>query len=186
VEKLGWDLTTENDLETDQFDTHRSVYAAIYSGKDVVGSFRAIKADAPYLAKTVFPQLATTRPYPVRSDYWEISRFGAWPGSHFLGVSSLLYALMFRFALMHQAKSLVAVTDLIHERYLTKRAIRTRRFGSPVNFPCERHPKGFTLVAGEILVRDQSKIHLANMLSYLDGVTVNDTTLVLGRSRLQA
>ena len=58
------------------------------------------------------------RPYPRRSDYWEISHFGVLREHKTLGLG--LYAIMFSFADMVNARALVAVTDLGHERLLSK------------------------------------------------------------------
>ena len=81
---------------TNQFDGPDATYCALTVAGRVVGGFRAIRCDRPYLGVTLFPQLATTRSYPLRSDYWEISQFGVLRDHKNLGVG--LYAIMFGFA----------------------------------------------------------------------------------------
>ena len=114
VDYLGWKLTLDQHGEVDQFDTDQTLYAALYCEKRLIGSFRAIRSDQPYLAETVFPALATTRSYPKRADVWEISRFGVFPDSNAKFASDVLYATMFHFALMRRAKALVAVLSAGH------------------------------------------------------------------------
>lgn len=186
VDHLGWDLQTKEQREVDQFDTPHALYAKLVIAGKICGTFRAIRCDHPYLAESIFPQLATTRSYPELSNVWEISRFGVWPTSEARHHANILYALMFQFGLMRQARALVAVTDLIHERYLAQRGIRTRRYGKPQ--PCGTDVRGrpLTLVAGEIPIERQDETALRDLLSSLNGVTINDQTLVLGRSRVQA
>lgn len=186
VDLLKWDLQTSQNREEDAYDHAAAHYAVLQCDMEIVGGFRAIRTDKPYLAKGVFPQLATLKDYPCRPDVWEISRFGVAPSSHYLKTAARLYALMFQFALMHNARSLVAVTDLVHERYLLKRNIRTRRFGLPQQFATGARFGKFQLVAGEIPISEQDPIHLQNLMSNLNGVSIDDKALVLGRSRLQA
>lgn len=187
VDRLNWDLSiTPDGREEDSFDTSDATYAVLFVDERIIGTFRAIRTDKPYLAMGVFPELASVKAYPKRVDVWEISRFGALPAREYLTTAGVLYALMFKYALTRNIQSLVAVTDLVHERYLAKQHIRTRRFGIPVRFGNASSPARFNLVAGEIPIRDQDKLHLANLMSNLNGVPIDDKTLVLGRSRLQA
>jgi len=186
VDCLGWSLAVTGEQEIDEFDLPNTVYAALSADGGLVGSFRAIRADHPYLAERVFPDLATTRPYPKRPDVWEISRFGVMPGPDRRPAADVLYALMFQFALMRRAKALVAITDLFHERQLSHRGIRTRRYGKPKPYGFDRRNRPMTLVAGEIPVEGQDEARLRDLLSTLNGVTINDQTLVFGRTRIQA
>jgi N-acyl-L-homoserine lactone synthetase len=186
VDKLKWSLQTTNQLERDSFDESDCVYAAVYKNGKVVASFRAIRTDKAYLAEVIFPSLAVTRNYPKTPTSFEISRFGVWPDESAAQTANILYGLMFHFALWRRLKSLVAVTDLFHERYLARLKIRTRRFGLPQVFEQETDGKSFKLVAGEIPIALQSDIHLQAILAYLNGVTINDDTLVFGRQSVSA
>jgi N-acyl-L-homoserine lactone synthetase len=186
VDKLKWSLKTDEQLERDAFDDSDCIYAAVYKNGHVVASFRAIRTDKTYLAEAVFPSLAVTRNYPKTASSFEISRFGVWPDAEAAQTANILYGLMFHFALWRRLKSLVAVTDLFHERYLARLKIRTRRFGLPQIFEQEADGKSFKLVAGEIPIALQSDIHLQAILAYLNGVTINDDTLVFGRQSVSA
>lgn len=186
VDYLGWNLNCNGHGEVDQFDTEQTLYAALYSDDQLIGSFRAIRSDQPYLAEIVFPALATTRTYPKRTDVWEISRFGVLTEGNSKFASDILYATMFHFALMRRAKALVAVTDLYHERHLTRLGIRTRRYGVPLQYGLDARGRPIFVVGGEIPVDAQDASNLRNLLSNLNGVSLNDQTLVFGRSRIQA
>jgi N-acyl-L-homoserine lactone synthetase len=186
VDNLGWALETQGQLEADEFDRAEATLAVLKSDGEILGIFRAIRTDRPYLAETIFPSLATTRGYPKRPDVWEISRFGVMPGSRGRAAANMLYALMFQFALIRRAKSLVAVTDLFHERYLSVLGIRTRRYGKPQNYTTSTSNDPLQLVAGEIAMRLQDETSLYRLLSNLNGVQIDDKTLVLGRRSLQA
>lgn len=186
IDQLGWELKTQHQCEVDEFDTTHALYARLIISDKICGAFRAIRCDQKYLAQSVFPQLATTRSYPELANVWEISRFGVWPNKHARHHADMLYALMFQFGLMRQARALVAVTDLFHERYLSRRGIRTRRYGKPQLCGADNRGRPLTLVAGEIPIERQDETALRDLLSTLNGVTINDQTLVLGRSRVQA
>ena len=186
IDHLGWNLKTKEQCEVDQFDTAHALYVKLAIAGKICGTFRAIRCDHRYLAESIFPQLATTRAYPELSNVWEISRFGVWPTSDARHHADILYALMFQFGLMRQARALVAVTDLFHERYLARRGIRTRRYGKPQLCGTDVHGRPLTLVAGEIPVERQDETALRDLLATLNGVTIHDQTLVLGRSRIQA
>jgi N-acyl-L-homoserine lactone synthetase len=185
VDKLGWALSVDGQFEVDEFDVPRTCFVALWQQDKIVGAFRAIRTDLPYLAEKVFPGLAVTRSYPKTSQSYEVSRFGIEPCSNREMVASTLYALMFHFALIRRAKSLVAVTDLFHERYLSQRNIRTRRFGPPITYT-QQDSRGFKLVAGEIPIASQNQESLHRILSSLNGVHIHDETLVFGRQGISA
>lgn len=186
IDTLGWCLVPQEQLEIDEFDHQYAVYATLRRNNEIVGSFRAIRADRPYLAENVFPELAVTRPYPKTANCYEISRFGVWPDKTANESAGKLYALMFHFALFRRLKSLIAVTDLFHERYLLQKKIRTRRFGVPQLFHPQLDARGFKLVAGEIPIAKQEEVYLQALLANLNGVTIHDDTLVFGRQSVSA
>ena len=98
VGELGWQLTLSNGQEKDQFDVETTVHCALLAHDEIVGCFRAIRADRPYLASVVFKDLAEFRTYPSRADMWEISRFGVASAVARFATARVLYGLMFHFA----------------------------------------------------------------------------------------
>lgn len=170
VDRLGWSLNVSGAREIDQFDTDHAVYCAVYKGAELVGCFRAISARHPYLARTVFPELAQFCAYPTHSDVWEISRLG------FLADQDpesgrIVYAAMFLFARLVKARSLVALVDLCHERLLRRLGIRTRRFGEPQVIGEDRSGRTLRGVAGEIPMQGQGA-GIQELLSLLTQVEV--------------
>ena len=185
VDRLGWELTVEDGRERDQFDTDAAVHCALFEGRQVIGGFRAIRTDHDYLAQTVFPYLASLKPYPRQRNAWEISRFGVSPGG---GVRPALlnYALMFRFAHTRQAAILVAVANLQHERLLARFGVRTRRYGPPQVVGETEDGSPMLAVAGEIPVREQTGPRFSSLLEFAKDVEIDDEALVLGPARVSA
>lgn len=184
VDECGWSLPVCSDAEVDQFDTHDAVYCTLLQDELVVGGFRAIRCDKPYLARDVFPHLATTRPYPERADYWEISRFGVRRHQRKYGVA--LYAVMFHFGETRRAKALVAVADLGHERLLGKLGIRTRRYGPPVMLGDRHMAEPIQIVAGEIPLAEQDRSRLQFLRNSAESMEIRDDTLVWRPVRVSA
>ena len=175
VDRLGWSLTVDGDIERDEFDTPDAIYCLLCADGTVVGGFRSIPCNRPYLARIAFPQLATTRDYPERSDFWEISRFGMQPRRGRLGI--VLYSVMLRFAISRQARSLVAVADPQHERLLRSHGIRTRRYGPPQIIGVDRRGRALEAVAGEIPITSQAQ-SIEHLLDWAEPLEINDEALV--------
>jgi acyl homoserine lactone synthase len=184
VDDLGWALDVVGVEERDEFDTAAAVHCALMCNDVLVGAFRAIRCDEAYLSSLVFPQLASTRDYPTRQDCWEISRFGVRAGSgrH----ASVLYGVMLQFGWVRQARALVAVADLGHERLLRKLGIRTRRYGPPQIIGQSRAGAPIEAVAGEIPLTEQPANLRKSVDTLLSHVEISDATLVFGSQRLSA
>lgn len=186
VDRLGWDLKVSGDHEFDEFDDPNAIYAVIQDGEDIVAGFRALRSDGPYLARSVFPQLATERPYPQRSDCWEISRFGIDPDTGTTAIARANYSIMFRFALRRQANSLIAIADLAYERYLKTLGITTLRYGAPTVIGRDRQGHAMEVVAGEIPLAGQASPRFLSLLSLANSMEIKDETLVLGCEAVSA
>jgi N-acyl-L-homoserine lactone synthetase len=186
VDNLKWNLADKDGRERDQFDNPSAVHCAVFRNGNILAGFRIIRTDQPYLAETVFPQLANMAPYPKRHDVWEVSRFGVAPSEAGSMIARILYSLMFRFAHFHGATALVALTDLRHERFLTQIGIRTRRYGYPQAIGLDERGSPLFVVAGDIPIGNQRGSRFETILKLVDNVEINDETLVLGSSRLSA
>ncbi len=185
VDHLGWALQTRGDLEVDDFDRPETNYCAFYTNDILVGGFRAIRTDCEYLAQRVFPQLASIREYPRRRDVWEISRFGVLSEHACEQLSRLNYGLMFRFAYVRKATALVAIADLVYERYLRVIGIRTRRYGLPQVIGTNRFGHDLLCVAGEIPLEDQRQ-RIAALVALTNSIEVFDATLVRRSTAISA
>jgi N-acyl-L-homoserine lactone synthetase len=185
VDQCGWLLETIGDLERDQFDTWYTEHCLLFRGADLVGGFRAIRTDYPYLTQSVFPQLAVLR-FPNRRTVWEISRFGVLPTAAEARSTRLNYALMFRFAELRGAEALVAIADLTYERFLKRMNIRTRRFGPPQVIGLDRHGAPLTALAGEIPLNKSDNPDLGGFRDLGRKLEITDATYVLGRASISA
>lgn len=183
-QELGWALPTQKGVERDQFDTDNATYCALIHGTEIVGCFRAIRCDFPYLANTVFPHLATVKSYPSSADAIEISRLGVCHGHQ--AASALLYSLMVRFAFNRNTKRLVAIAELSHERLLNKIGLTTVRYGK-VNIVGYKDDGTWILaVAGEIPLPHEQSSRIRRFLQLTQQVDIIDETHVLGCERLSA
>lgn len=187
VDELGWDLNIVDGEERDQFDTDWALHCALRENGEVVGGFRFTPTTVPYLSREIFPQLASTRPFPVRADYAEVSRLGViGDGQQRFDRATQIYGLMLHAARMQQMNALVAVADLIYERFLRRIGIATRRYGHPQIVGTDRNGRDLRAVAGEIPISDQPAETMARLFSSLQNVEINDDAFLLGRQRLSA
>jgi acyl homoserine lactone synthase len=186
IDKLGWDLRAQGEVEMDEFDNENAVFCIVFRDGDVVGGFRAIQASNPYLARNVFASFASSQAYPTRPDYWEISRFGVMTDRDASLVARANYSVMFRFALKRQATALIAIADLAYERYLATLGIVTARYGQSEIIGHDRTGRPIEIVAGEIPLTGQASPRFLTLLSIANTMEINDETLVLGSDAISA
>ena len=141
VEKLGWQLRSENTLEYDQFDRDDTVYVVAHNPQgEVVGTARLLPTTRPYLLAEVFPHLLHGQPPPHSSEVWELSRFAAVDfsvesSSALAQLSSpvavgLLQASL-ECAAAHGAKRFITVSPLGVERLLRIAGFKAHRLAPP-------------------------------------------------------
>ena len=186
VDQYDWDVPARDGLETDEFDGGQTLYCAQFRNGELIGSFRAIRTDRPYMARDKFPFLAQTTDYPTRVDAYEITRFGVVNsvGQHEDALA--LYSAMFWFAHTRSAASLVAIADLTYERFLRTLGVRTARYGEPRVVGQTRGGTPIEAVAGEIPIHRQSGSRYQKLLSAIDNAEIDDETLVCGPERISA
>ena len=185
VDRQRWALTVDCDREVDDYDRRDTVHMALFDGDEICATFRATRTDRPYLSADVFGHLATAEGYPHRHDAWEISRFGI-SSSRVAGLAQINYGLMLWWALQVDVRSLVAVTELAHERLLRSIGIATRRYGRAgiVGWTADGRP--LRAVAGQIPVFQQRGDVLARLFQTLSDVEIVDAADVFGCCRLSA
>lgn len=128
VEKLGWELETQNGFELDQFDRPDTVYVVSQDETSSInGCARLLPTDRPYLLGEVFPQLLNGLPPPCSPDVWEISRFAtmdfnnqsaAADGQFSSEITVGLLQESIACAIAHGAKRLITVSPIGVERLL--------------------------------------------------------------------
>ena len=184
VRELGWALAAKESQERDEFDTDDAVYCVLSIDGRMVGCFRAISCDRPYLARTIFSHLATHTPFPTSADYVEISRFGVLGA--YRQVSILLYSLLMRFALERNARALVALAELSHERLLNRIGLPTRRYGDVQIVGHREDGQWILAVAGEIRIPENVPPAFKSLLELTKAMEIIDEASVFGRERLSA
>ncbi|MFN3656747.1 MAG: acyl-homoserine-lactone synthase [Pseudolabrys sp.] len=184
VKELGWSVPMQGGIERDQFDTSDAVYCALIEDGELIGSFRAISCTHPYLARTIFPHLATLESYPVSPDAAEISRLGVKSGRSTASV--LLYSLMIRFGVYTNASRLVALVELSHERLLNKIGLKTVRYGETQIVGFKDDGTWILGVAGEIPINAQESANLNRIIHLTREMEIRDETEIFGRQRLSA
>jgi N-acyl-L-homoserine lactone synthetase len=184
VRELGWALAVENGYERDEFDTDHAVYCALSADSQMIGCFRAIGCDRPYLAHTIFSHMATNRPFPRSADYIEISRFGVLAAHR--QASTVLYSLMVRFALARNAAALVALAELAHERLLNRIGLSTSRYGDVQTVGFHDDGRRILAVAGEIRIPRKPSPAVRALLELTQAMEISDEASIFGRERLSA
>ncbi|MCP4380189.1 MAG: GNAT family N-acetyltransferase [Hyphomicrobiales bacterium] len=186
VDSLGWDLTVIDGKECDEFDSGDALYCGVLADGEIVGCFRALRCDRPYLSKEKFQHLATYRNYPSHPFAWEISRFAVSEQSRNFEICLVNYALMFYLARQEGAVSLVAFCDISHERLLSRLGIVTERFGDPADIGEDGLGRPIRVVAGEIPVSKQNGHTYRKMMRLVETMEVVNGTAVVGRPRVSA
>ena len=142
VEKLSWDVPSQDGIEADQFDRPDTVYVV---GRDdqghVCGCARLLPTTRPYLLGEVFPQLLHGLAPPASPDVWELSRFAATdfnsqatsaPGKMSSEAAIALMHASLACAAEQGAKRLIMVTNIGVERLLRRAGFQAHRAGPPM------------------------------------------------------
>ncbi|WP_445361466.1 acyl-homoserine-lactone synthase [Microbulbifer sp. EKSA005] len=137
VERLGWDVTSCEGMEVDEFDDlNVSHIAMINEDEDVVGCWRALPTKGSYMLKDVFPQLLQGEDAPQQDEVWEISRFTVENNSSSKGANIVSSATLemvksfYYFGIEKNIKNYVLVTTVGCERILRLLGVKTRRMGA--------------------------------------------------------
>jgi len=184
VRELGWSLSVDSGHERDQFDTDDAIYCGLSIGGEMIGCFRAIGCERPYLAQTIFPHMATHKPFPTCAGYVEISRFGVVAAHRQAG--TVLYSLLIRFALARNAVGLVALAELNHERLLNRIGLPTSRYGNAQIVGFRDDGAWILAVAGEIPIPQEPTPALRALLSLTQFMEISDEASIFGCERLSA
>lgn len=141
VEKLGWQLSCDDGMESDQFDGPDTLYVIARSpAGQVIGGARLLPTTGRYLLADVFPQLLNGQPAPCSPELWELSRFAAADLDRVRAdqaqFSSPIAVGLLRAAIEaardRGARRLITVSPLGVERLLRKAGFRAHRAGPPV------------------------------------------------------
>ena len=186
VDGLGWDLTVVDGREVDEFDNADALHCLIRSEGEIVGYFRTIRTDRPYLAATKFPDLATRRPYPHSPVVWELSRIAVKSSERRFETALHLYSTMMQVVSSRGGVAICGFVDTNHERLFARAGLITERYGEPAVIGADRFGRPITVVAGEIPFPKQSGARFERLISLVRTMEVDDADTVLRRSSLSA
>lgn len=138
-DRLGWQVSGNDDLEFDVFDTLRPSYLIVLSDDhDVLGCVRLLPTTGPTMLADTFRSLLDGRPHPRDPLILESSRFCV-DTERSLSASDgglnqatfLLFAAMIEHLRAVGARSIVTVTDMRMERILRRAGWPLERIGGP-------------------------------------------------------
>ncbi|USD36529.1 MULTISPECIES: acyl-homoserine-lactone synthase [Ferrimonas] len=136
-QRLGWEVSCEDGLETDNFDALQVSHIAMTDHNDsVIGCWRALPTQGQYMLKDVFPELLQGEAAPQQEKVWEISRFTVRKGDGEKGrglvnhSTAALVKSFYDFAIDNDIKHYVLVTTVACERILRLLGVKTRRMGA--------------------------------------------------------
>lgn len=114
-EELGWDVTSDNGLEYDQFDRPDTVYILYLEGDRVIGTWRLLPTTQPYMMSHVFSDLLPGEP-PSDKATWELSRYAIdmpeiTSRAHFRLVGGTMFCALCEFCMSAGVMELVAVQE---------------------------------------------------------------------------
>ena len=135
-ERLRWDVTSHEGMESDDYDNLDPVYMVFPNGSQVDGCWRLLPTTGPYMLKDVFPELLCGEPAPRDPQIWEISRFAAAPklkqdrrDTYLNSATVQMVRRIYDFGVENNIKSYVTVTSVAMERLLTRLGLPMQRLG---------------------------------------------------------
>lgn len=138
-DRLGWDVSSESEMERDEFDQCNPVYTLVKGdSQKVEGCWRLLPTTGTYMLKDVFPCLLHGKPAPQHPKVWEISRFALSKfkredgGFSFCEVAVRMLRSIVDFADQQGVEHYVMVTTVAVERLMRKLGLEVHRFGPPM------------------------------------------------------
>lgn len=138
-DRLGWDVTSDNGMEHDEFDEANPVYVLARGDEhEVLGCWRLLPTIGPNMLRDTFPQLLHGQPAPAHANIWELSRFAVLTSRDdnlSYGFSTLpiqMMQMLFRFAQLNSIVRYVTVTTVAVEKLICKSGVNVSRLGPPI------------------------------------------------------
>jgi len=138
VDRLGWELNTDQEGEKDQFDHDAAIFLVLENMRgQVVASARMLPTYAPSLLADVFPALANGKP-PRDPRVWEVTRLAVdhrkerlddVPGLTAKEIPGALWCCLMEFGLAVGAHHLISVSDRRIEVLMKRAGWSLQRLG---------------------------------------------------------
>ena len=138
-DRLGWEVTSDNGMEHDEFDQANPVYVLVRGNDDdLAACWRLLPTNGPYMLRDVFPQQLAGLSAPQSPHVWELSRFAMAEGKADavgFGLSNIPVRMVqaaVRFAQENGIERFVSVTSVAIERMFRKLGVHIERLGPPI------------------------------------------------------
>ncbi len=134
-ERLGWEVTSAQGLEQDEYDALQPVYLITRGPqREVTGCLRLLPTTGPYMLRDTFAQLLAGEAPPEDPHIWDISRMAvskpSGGGRAAINDTTVeLVAGVLTHGLEHGIDRYVAVVSVAFERILRRMGLDMRRFG---------------------------------------------------------
>jgi acyl homoserine lactone synthase len=141
--RMGWEVAVLDGMEIDGYDALDPHYMVIRNSENrLVGCWRMMPTDGPYMLKDTFPELLEGTPAPQNERIWELSRFAIETESDgnfgFAGRAIEAMREIVTFADDHGIDKYVTVTTTAIERLLRHTGVEISRIAAPKQVGVER------------------------------------------------
>lgn len=136
IQKLGWDLPSNNHLEIDQYDHELAHYIIALNTQGIISCLRLIPTTTRHMTQDIFSALISSHENLISDEIWEASRFlvntiNSHENSNINMVTKNLLIKTLEFCLSRSIKKLVTVSETRVERLLRSHGWVLKRLGSP-------------------------------------------------------
>ena len=141
--RLGWEVPILSGMEIDGYDALEPLYMLIRApGGALIGSWRLLPTQGPYMLKDSFAELLHGQPAPSHARTWELSRFVIETGGAtqfgFSSISLESIRQIIQYGYQSGIDEYVTVTTTAIERLLHRAGVVIRRFGAPLQIGVEK------------------------------------------------
>ncbi|WP_167753503.1 acyl-homoserine-lactone synthase [Aliivibrio fischeri] len=133
--RLEWDLVSEDNLESDEYDNSNAEYIyACDNAEEVNGCWRLLPTTGDYMLKNVFPELLGDQVAPRDPNIVELSRFAVGKNSSKINnsaseITMKLFEAIYKHAVSQGITEYVTVTSIAIERFLKRIKVPCHRIG---------------------------------------------------------
>jgi acyl homoserine lactone synthase len=141
-ERMGWEVPILSGMEIDGYDALDPYYMMIREpSKGMLGCWRALPTEGPYMLKDTFPELLYGQSAPQDPRVWELSRFAIEAegpqGFGFSGISLDVLREIVTFGHKMGIERYVMATTVAIERLMRRAGFAVTRFGPPTRIGIE-------------------------------------------------
>lgn len=134
--RLGWEVPVMSGMEIDGYDALDPAYMVMREpGGQLLGCWRLLPTEGPYMLKDSFAQLLEGREAPSDARIWELSRFALETDKEnrygFSDMTMQCFEAVIRYGIENGLTHFVTVTTTAMERLTRRAGVVTSRLGEP-------------------------------------------------------